>query len=156
MKLSIYSSVLVLSTVLAGCGNSGVELVPFSGVVREGNKPVSNALVKFIPTEGRESFARTDENGQFELMYTLGRPGIVPGEYDVMIMTGGEGAIPAAEAAPIPGAEMHAVAMTPSKRGRTSVVSLDPVIRYPSKIKVDSDESAEPLDIDLSVIASQT
>lgn len=79
---------LSVTLFLAGCGGGNeVTLVPVTGLIYKGSKPAVNALVEFIPQTGRSSFARTDEEGQFEMMYGLGKPGVPPGSYTVSIQT---------------------------------------------------------------------
>jgi hypothetical protein len=81
-------------TVLTGCGGGGPadapqDLVPVSGVLQDGGKPVPNAQILFYPaTSSAPSSALTDAEGRFTLLYNDGRPGAVPGDHKVTITTG--------------------------------------------------------------------
>jgi hypothetical protein len=76
---------------LHGCGGSsdeGPELVPVSGVVKFDGQPLANADINFIPTEktaGLGGFARTDNNGKFELTYVRSGSGAPAGQYKVTV-----------------------------------------------------------------------
>lgn len=79
---------VLLCLLLAGCGGkkSQVELAGVTGKVVQGGQPVVAAEVMFIPKGGGSpSGARTDENGRFELRFTDGRPGAVPGKHSVIV-----------------------------------------------------------------------
>lgn len=78
-----------LAALLAGgCRHSGPQLGTVNGTVTLGGKPLPGAEVVFQPGPGGSpSYARTDENGHYELMYTPGRPGAVVGEHTVRITT---------------------------------------------------------------------
>lgn len=55
-----------------GCGKQ-VELSPVSGVVTDGDKPLNEVMIYFMPdpgTPGGMSRAITDEQGRFTLTYT--------------------------------------------------------------------------------------
>lgn len=79
---------------LMGCsGSSGPVLpktVPVSGIVTLDGKPLSNAMVVFIPTGstgGIGSSGYTDKEGKFELQTASGSvktPGAPPGTYRVV------------------------------------------------------------------------
>ena len=74
-----------LLVVLCGCGERGQKLVKSSGVVTYKGKPLPEASVTFVPTEGGlPSIGRTDPSGRFELT-TSGRPGAPLGSFDVAI-----------------------------------------------------------------------
>lgn len=80
--------VVLLCLVLAGCAGkkNEVELAKVTGNVTQGGQPMVAAEVMFIPKSGGSpSGARTDENGQFELRFSDGRPGAVPGKHAVIV-----------------------------------------------------------------------
>jgi hypothetical protein len=73
---------LSLATAL-GCG--GPRVVPVSGIVRHGGKPVPNLLIHFEPVEGRGSYGVTDDEGRFALTYDRDTPGAVTGVHTVWV-----------------------------------------------------------------------
>ena len=85
----------------AGCGDCGPELGRVTGTVTLDGKPLSNARIEFQPGPGGSPSAdRTDENGYYELMYSVGRPGAMLGEHVVQITTEWEDAADPDGAAP--------------------------------------------------------
>ena len=77
-----------------GCGGSGPELAPVTGVVTLDGKPVEGKLVSFTPmtftpnTEsGRSSVGFTDKDGRYELYYTAQKKGALITEHSVTIAT---------------------------------------------------------------------
>ncbi len=82
---------LLLSVSLAGCAkNEEIKLGKVSGKVTQGGQPLVAAEVMFIPKGiGAPSGGRTDENGRFELRFSDGRPGAVPGQHGVAITVSG-------------------------------------------------------------------
>lgn len=80
---------LLLSSMLSGCGG-GVdptlpELVPVTGVVTQGGKPVPGVVVTFEPEAGSLSAGATNEQGIFELRYSRDKLGAVPGTHRVRL-----------------------------------------------------------------------
>jgi len=71
----------------AGCGDGGPELAGVTGTVTLGGKPVANAEVTFLPQEAgaAPSYARTDSQGDYVLMYTRDKAGARVGKHDVRI-----------------------------------------------------------------------
>lgn len=75
-------SLVLLLPWLEGCGS---ELVPVSGTVRLDGKPVAKAGILFQPVEGGvPASSATDAQGHFH-METGNRPGVMPGEYHIMV-----------------------------------------------------------------------
>jgi len=72
----------------AGCGGGGPELASVSGTVTLDGQPLSDAMVIFIPENGRQAAARTDTAGKYVLTFKEGRQGAEPGKYKVRITTG--------------------------------------------------------------------
>lgn len=71
-----------------GCGPSGPEIASVEGTVTLDDKPLEGALVMFYPKAGgRPAAGRTDASGHYELQYSQGRSGALPGEHDVTIST---------------------------------------------------------------------
>jgi hypothetical protein len=86
-----YSWLLCGLFALMGCGD-GLNVVPVSGVVTLGGKPLSGAGIKTQPvgqgtrTPGPGSFGRTDAQGHFELeLVKPARKGAMVGPHRVMI-----------------------------------------------------------------------
>ena len=76
---------------VAGCTSREdlPDLGQVSGRVTLDGQPVSNASVRFEPEMGHAatSFALSDTNGEYELYYTQGVKGAVPGKHIVYIQT---------------------------------------------------------------------
>ncbi len=69
---------------VAGCNNSGV--VPVSGTLTYKGKPVTNAIVNFVPETGRPSVGETDQDGHFTLTYDPETKGAQVGKHKVYVM----------------------------------------------------------------------
>lgn len=90
MQLSLVRYVCLVCLLCVGCGG-GTDLSGVHGTVTMDDKPLPNALVRFLPVGGgREAAGRTDSNGKFELMFSRGNEGAVPGDYTVSISTASE------------------------------------------------------------------
>ncbi len=83
-RLCYFAGLLML---LAGCGGSSVTLVPVTGTVYLDDQPLANAKIVFTPAEGRASFATTDAQGRYKLLYTADLAGAVTGKHRVTIST---------------------------------------------------------------------
>ena len=69
-----------------GCGPKGPDVVKVRGTITKGGRPVSNMVVQFYPEKGRQSAARTDDNGYYELEFSEEIPkGAVPGKHRVSL-----------------------------------------------------------------------
>jgi len=83
-------SVGILLVALAGCTAGTAdqpELGQVTGVVTLDGKPLPNVTVTFEPQSGNASFARTDEQGKYELGYIDSVRGAVIGTHRVTIST---------------------------------------------------------------------
>ena len=78
-------AVLFLGFSTVGCGKSGPEVVPVSGVITYQGEPLAKAFMEFLPDEGRASWAQSDENGEFELHYRKGQMGARTGTHSVTV-----------------------------------------------------------------------
>ncbi len=82
---------LVLTFIAMGCGGTPddtPELGTVSGTVTLDGSPVPKATVTFKPEEGgRPSSGTTDDQGYYELQYSLSSSGAVPGKHMVRITT---------------------------------------------------------------------
>ena len=82
----------VFLSLAAGCSSSdGPTLSPVEGDLTLDGKPISNAIVRFLPdhdagTVGPMASAVVDENGHYELMSPGERPGAVPGRHLVTVI----------------------------------------------------------------------
>jgi hypothetical protein len=75
----------------AGCGGSSdtPELGEVHGQVKLDGNPLPKAMVKFQPVAGgRHSSGETDDNGEYELQYSLNAKGALIGKHKVSISTG--------------------------------------------------------------------
>lgn len=70
--ISLRHSVLLLAVcfALAGCGGSGVNLAPVTGVITNDGKPVEGAMIEFFPEDGRASVGATNAAGEYTLKYS--------------------------------------------------------------------------------------
>ena len=99
---------------LSGCGESGYDLVPISGVVEFNGKPLAHGVVNFQPIakEGKQnagpgSTGITDEQGRYVLKTFDGEEGAVVGEDVVRIYSRNpEGPPPAQDSDPRPAVEL--------------------------------------------------
>ena len=80
----IRGAVPLLLIVLTGCGG-GPALVGVSGTLTHKGKPVANALINFLPENGRPSSGITDEDGHFTLNYDPEHDGTVVGKHIVSV-----------------------------------------------------------------------
>lgn len=73
-----------------GCGDPGPTLVPVSGSVSVGGKPLATGSVSFRPdaskgnTSPHHPTGTIGPDGKFELV-TVGKPGAPPGHYKVLV-----------------------------------------------------------------------
>ena len=74
-----------LAAALAGCGTGGPKVVPVTGTLTYKGKPVASALLNFLPENGRQSWAVTDEQGRFKINYDEQQDGAVVGTHKVWI-----------------------------------------------------------------------
>lgn len=79
----------VVSTIAAvvavvGCQN-GPDVVEVTGTITRNGKPLKEFAVIFQPESGRPSVGQTDENGYYELSYTLKRKGALRGKHKVFV-----------------------------------------------------------------------
>jgi hypothetical protein len=70
-----------------GCGSDGPDIATVEGTVTLDGKPLQNASVVFVPENGRPAGATTDESGHYELNFSGGRKGAIPGKNRIRIST---------------------------------------------------------------------
>ncbi len=78
-------SVLVLASVLTGCGDGRPQRLKVSGQVLIDGKPLTNGYVRFVPKGARPSTGKLDENGHFTLSCYGSEDGVVPGVHQVEV-----------------------------------------------------------------------
>jgi hypothetical protein len=82
---------IVLATVLlAGCGGIStdyhkLDLANVSGTVRLDGEPLPNAHIMFQSQDGTFSTGKTDESGNYELMFDSNKAGVLTGDKLVRI-----------------------------------------------------------------------
>jgi hypothetical protein len=59
--------------------------VKVTGTATRHGKPVPNTGIIFAPERGMQSFALTDQDGRFTMVYTNGQEGVVPGTHKVWV-----------------------------------------------------------------------
>jgi hypothetical protein len=77
----------VVTAMCAGCtgGASGPALTPAKGKVTYKGQPVAGATVNFVLSKGDVASGVSDASGNFSLS-TRGRPGAIPGDYQVSVV----------------------------------------------------------------------
>jgi hypothetical protein len=89
-----FSFLTMMLCFLCGCGNSNLASV--TGQVTLDGKAVPKAFIKFLPTgsTGAPSFGKTDEAGNYRMMFSDTESGAWIGENRVIINTGDVGLAP--------------------------------------------------------------
>ena len=77
----------VVTVISAGCGSDGPPMGTVSGTVTLDSQPLPNALVQFTPMDvnGAPSYGRTDDDGDYELQFSINREGAYLGKHRVII-----------------------------------------------------------------------
>jgi hypothetical protein len=75
-----------LGLAVSGCGGGGPEVVPIEGIATHNGQPVPNIRIYFMPTDGRPSWAITDDRGHFVLDYDPEHKGAKVGTHKVWIV----------------------------------------------------------------------
>jgi hypothetical protein len=82
---------LLVSFGFTGCGSPPPDNLPklskVTGSVTYDGKPLPDALVTFVPDSSRPSSGKTDESGNFTLMFNDKLEGAAVGKHKVTIMT---------------------------------------------------------------------
>lgn len=86
-----FISALIVCGLCCGCGEGSSdtpETSSVTGKVTLDDTPLEGATVMFAPKAGgRTSIGTTDNNGHYELNYSISTKGAVPGAYTVTIRT---------------------------------------------------------------------
>jgi hypothetical protein len=72
-------------SLLAGCGPSGPEMAPVTGLIKYNGQPLADAAVVFTPEDGRPATGITDAEGRFELSTLGDNDGALLGKHSVTI-----------------------------------------------------------------------
>jgi hypothetical protein len=86
MRSSLAGMLLVAFLGAVGCSRGGPEIVPIEGVVTHKGQPVPNLRIYFQPTDGRPSWAISDEKGHFVLDYDEDHDGAKVGTHKVWVL----------------------------------------------------------------------
>lgn len=79
---------LGLSVLVSGCGSGGPDIAGVKGKITMDGKPLADATVVFIPKAGgRPAAAKTNAEGLYELNFSGGRKGTIPGANRVRVTT---------------------------------------------------------------------
>lgn len=82
-KMIVFAICVALALpMLAGCSK---DIGRVTGTVKINGEPVEGAVVTFAPVGGRSSFAKTDAEGNFEMVYQGDTKGAALGENQVYI-----------------------------------------------------------------------
>jgi hypothetical protein len=87
---------VVVLACLLGCTMSGPEIVPFGGIITHNGQPVPNVRILFQPSQGRASWAISDENGRFALEYDGDHKGAKVDSHTVYVVDEGASIDPTA------------------------------------------------------------
>ena len=83
---SRYCVFFVMGLSLTGTGCDSSNVVPVSGTLTYKGKPVTTAIINFVPAEGRPSVGETDANGRFTMTYDPQTKGAQKGKHRVFVM----------------------------------------------------------------------
>jgi hypothetical protein len=78
-----FALLLLFSIFATGCG--GEKLVKVTGTATRHGKPLPNLVINFTPEKGLRSYALTDQDGRFNMIYTNGQEGVVLGTHKVWV-----------------------------------------------------------------------
>lgn len=82
----IAASLILSVSLLTGCGDSGPDMAPVTGVVTLDGAPVENAAVMFVPEAGgRPATGLTDAEGKFSLETLKPGDGALVGKHKVTV-----------------------------------------------------------------------
>jgi hypothetical protein len=70
---------------VTGCGGSGERLVRVTGTATRHGKPVPSIAINFTPEKGLRSYALTDQDGRFKMVYSSGQEGVLAGNHKVWV-----------------------------------------------------------------------
>jgi len=83
---SSFLAASIVALLACGCGDSGPQMAPVSGVVTVDGAPVANAAVMFVPEAGgRPATGLTDAEGKFSLETMEPGDGALVGKHKVTV-----------------------------------------------------------------------
>jgi hypothetical protein len=71
---------------IGGCSQGSPDIVPIAGTVTHNGQPVPNVRIIFEPTQGRISWAISDDKGRFKLDYDPDYDGAKVGTHRVYVV----------------------------------------------------------------------
>ncbi|MBA2113475.1 hypothetical protein [Bremerella alba] len=125
MNRYLLSTSVLLALAATGCfSDSGQQLHTVDGTITQDGVPFVDAQLEFEPqTAGAPSYGKSDENGDFKLYYSTGKPGAAPGQHIVKVLGGRK----ASDAKPSEPTSIEApAAQRKEYRGKEIVVTVDP------------------------------
>ena len=125
MNRFFLSACVALALSTTGCfSGSGQQLHSVDGTITKDGVPFVDASLEFEPqTAGAPSYGKSDENGNFKLYYSTGKPGAAPGQHKVKVLGGRK----ASDAKPAEPTSIEAPApMMKEHQGQEIVVTIDP------------------------------
>ncbi|WP_158262418.1 MULTISPECIES: carboxypeptidase-like regulatory domain-containing protein [Pirellulaceae] len=90
MKKTLLAIAMLGIVSLAGCGGEeGPEMGMVTGTITKGGAPLVGANLEFYPIgDGGASYGTSDEEGNFSLRYSTGKPGAMVGDHKVTVIGG--------------------------------------------------------------------
>lgn len=82
-------AVVAICLTFCGC-DDGPAVAPVTGTVTQDGEPLPFAMIEFQPDKGAPSYAESDENGHYEVVYQTDRKGALLGHHYVSVTTAGE------------------------------------------------------------------
>ncbi len=80
-----YAIACCLLTTLSGCGDTGPELVPVSGIVTIDGQPLTLGSIQVIPAGYRPAYGQIGPDGRFTLTTFKTGDGVVRGEHQAAV-----------------------------------------------------------------------
>jgi hypothetical protein len=126
----------ILCLAAIGCGRSDVASV--AGQLTYKGQPVPNAIIHFVPDNGRPSMGETDRQGKFVLMYDPQTKGAQIGKHKVFVQPNPVGDL----------SDKRAVPGMPAKLPADLQVFFDKYSGAKSKVQVSIERSVSDLKLD--------
>ncbi|WDI44419.1 hypothetical protein [Bremerella sp. P1] len=124
IRRSLAAITLLATVLLVGCSESGPALEGVTGTITKNGVPFVGAQLEFYPEgPGAASYGKSDEQGNFKLRYSTGKPGAVIGNHKVTVIGGSTNGAEIEEEPvedPIEGETVLAPVANPEAAGRRS------------------------------------